>query len=125
MFIFEKAPFPSCHASTLVEHEAGKLLAAWFGGKAEGAPDVKIWGSTFDGKKWDEPHKEHTYQRIQQMGYTHVQASSFTAGATLITSLLGLASLFTGLWGTLALLAGGLLVLVIYLALPKLLPSRA
>lgn len=77
------------------------------------------------GKKWDEPHKEHTYQRIQQMGYTHVQASSFTAGATLITSLLGLASLFTGLWGTLALLAGGLLVLVIYLALPKLLPSRA
>jgi len=55
MFIFEKAPFPSCHASTLVEHEPGKLLAAWFGGKAEGAPDVQIWGSTFDGKAWTEP----------------------------------------------------------------------
>ena len=77
------------------------------------------------GHKWDEPHKEHTYQRIQQMGYSHVQASGFTAGATLITSLLGLASLFTGLWGTLALLAGGLAVLVFYLALPKLLPARA
>jgi predicted neuraminidase len=55
MFIFEKAPFPSCHASTLVEHEPGKLLAAWFGGKDEGAKDVQIWASTFDGKKWTEP----------------------------------------------------------------------
>lgn len=77
------------------------------------------------GYKWDEPHKEHTYQRIQQMGYSHVQASSFTAGATLVTSLLGLVSLSTGLWGTLALLAGGLVVLVVYLALPKLLPVQA
>ena len=55
MFIFEKAPCPSCHASTLVEHEAGKLLAAWFGGKGEGASDVQIWSSTFDGKAWSEP----------------------------------------------------------------------
>lgn len=55
MFIFERAPFPSCHASTLVEHEPGKLIAAWFGGKAEGAADVKIWSSAFDGKLWAEP----------------------------------------------------------------------
>jgi predicted neuraminidase len=55
MFIFEKAPFPSCHASTLVEHEPGKLLAAWFGGKDEGAKDVEIWSSSFDGKKWTAP----------------------------------------------------------------------
>jgi predicted neuraminidase len=55
MFIFEKAPFPSCHASTLVEHEPGKLMAAWFGGKAEGAKDVEIWAATFDGKAWSEP----------------------------------------------------------------------
>lgn len=76
------------------------------------------------GYKWDEPHKEHTYQRIQQLGYSHVQASALTAASTLAASLLGLASLFTGLWGTLALLAGGLAVLVLYMALPRLLPAR-
>ena len=30
-------------------------MAAWFGGKAEGAKDVQIWSSTFDGKVWSEP----------------------------------------------------------------------
>ncbi|MDY3552539.1 sialidase family protein [Gemmata sp. JC717] len=30
-------------------------MATWFGGKAEGAKDVEIWASTFDGKKWSEP----------------------------------------------------------------------
>ncbi len=76
------------------------------------------------GRKWDEPHKEHVYQRIQQMGYSHVRASGLTAGCTLVASLLGLASFFTGLPGTLALLTGGLAVLVLYLLLPRLLPVR-
>lgn len=76
------------------------------------------------GKRWDEPHKEHTYQRIQQMGYTHVQASAITAGCTLLASLLGLGSIFTNLLGTLLLLVGGLAVLALYLVLPRILPAR-
>lgn len=55
MFIFEKAPFKECHASTLVETEPGKLLAAWFGGDKEGAKNVQIWAAAFDGKAWSEP----------------------------------------------------------------------
>jgi predicted neuraminidase len=55
MFIFEKAPFKSCHASTVVEHEPGKLLASWFAGDAEGARNVQIWLSAFDGRAWSEP----------------------------------------------------------------------
>ncbi|HRE81934.1 MAG TPA: exo-alpha-sialidase, partial [Opitutaceae bacterium] len=54
-FIYEQAPYPECHASTLVETEKGKLVAAWFGGTKEQAPDVSIWVSRWDGKRWDEP----------------------------------------------------------------------
>jgi predicted neuraminidase len=54
-FIFESAPFPSCHASTIVEAKAGGLVAAWFGGRHEKAPDVGIWVSRLAGGKWTAP----------------------------------------------------------------------
>lgn len=54
-FIFEQAPFPSCHASTIVETRPGELLAAWFGGTAEGRPDVAVWGARKSGGQWSEP----------------------------------------------------------------------
>jgi predicted neuraminidase len=53
-FIYEQAPFPSCHASTLAETKAG-LVAAWFGGTAEKNPDVGIWFSRQDGDGWSAP----------------------------------------------------------------------
>lgn len=76
------------------------------------------------GHKWDEPHKEHVYQRIQQLGYSHVQASGIAALCTTLTSVLGIISIYANLFGALALLAGGLTVLLVYLALPRILPSR-
>ena len=53
-FIYESAPFPSCHASTIVESGAG-LVAAWFGGSGEKHPDVGIWVSRHDDGKWTAP----------------------------------------------------------------------
>jgi len=53
-FIFEKAPFAQCHASTIVE-AGGTLVAAWFGGTREGNPDVSIWMSRHDGVTWSAP----------------------------------------------------------------------
>lgn len=53
-FIYESAPFPSAHASTIVESRDG-LVAAWFGGTAERNPDVGIWVSRHDGGKWTTP----------------------------------------------------------------------
>ena len=40
-FVAERMPTPSCHASTVVELRPGELMAAWFGGEAEGRPDRK------------------------------------------------------------------------------------
>lgn len=53
-FIYDKAPYPSCHAATIVETAPGKLVAAWFGGTAERNPDVGIWVSRHEDGKWTE-----------------------------------------------------------------------
>jgi alpha-L-rhamnosidase len=50
-FIYNVAPYPECHASTIVETPAG-LVAAWFGGTKERNPDVGIWVSRLEKGKW-------------------------------------------------------------------------
>lgn len=54
-FIYETAPFPSCHASTIAETSNGTLITAWFGGTHERNPDVGIWVSRFIDSKWTNP----------------------------------------------------------------------
>jgi predicted neuraminidase len=54
-FIYDQAPFPSCHASTIVETRGGDLLAAWFGGTDEGEDDVTIWLSRQTDQGWTAP----------------------------------------------------------------------
>lgn len=55
-FIFTKAPFPECHASTICETPRG-IVAAWFGGTEEKNPDVGIWSSYNDGAEWSAPQE--------------------------------------------------------------------
>ena len=54
-FIFQKASFASAHASNIVELKNGDLLATWFGGSAEGKPDVAIWSARNRAGRWSEP----------------------------------------------------------------------
>lgn len=57
-FVFEDArPFASCHASTLAVTQGGEVLAAWFGGTAEGDDDVAIWCSHRTEQGWTAPVK--------------------------------------------------------------------
>lgn len=53
-FLFDRAPFGSAHASTIVETTDG-LVAAWFGGTREGATDVGIWLSRHVRGDWTPP----------------------------------------------------------------------
>jgi predicted neuraminidase len=53
--IFTSAPFASSHASTIVELHNGDLMAAWFGGSAEGHSDVAIWGARHTKDGWSKP----------------------------------------------------------------------
>src|SRR5687768_12022694 len=53
-FIYERAPFPSCHASTIEETKSG-FIAAWFGGTDEKHPDVGIWVARHENGQWTAP----------------------------------------------------------------------
>ncbi len=53
-FLYDTAPFPSCHASTIVETKQG-LVTAWFGGTHEKHPDVGIWLSRSVDGRWTAP----------------------------------------------------------------------
>ncbi|MCW0481869.1 sialidase family protein [Gaoshiqia sediminis] len=54
-FIYEEAPFPSCHAATIAETTDGTLVASWFGGTHERHPDVCIYVSRLVDGQWSEP----------------------------------------------------------------------
>lgn len=56
-FIFQpgSTSFPESHASTVVALSDGDLLAAWFGGTRERAPDVAIWTARFHQGLWSRP----------------------------------------------------------------------
>jgi len=53
--VYSEAPFPSCHASTIVEAAPGVFLTAFFGGTDEGEKDVAIWLCRQENGKWSPP----------------------------------------------------------------------
>jgi len=51
----EHPPVQAAHASTITELPGGQLVASWFGGSRESAPDVCIYTSVFTKGKWSAP----------------------------------------------------------------------
>jgi len=68
-FLYESAPFPSVHASTIEETTDGTLVSAFFGGTNEGKPDVGIWVSRRIDGTWTPPVEVAT--GIQPDGTRH------------------------------------------------------
>lgn len=54
-YLYESAPFASCHASTVAETAGGQLVAAYFAGVREGDPSVGIWVQRRIEGHWTEP----------------------------------------------------------------------
>jgi len=72
-FVFEDAPFPRCHASTIAETPNGTLVAAWFGGTREKSPDVDIWISRKEpGGSWSKVERVGSgVQYVDAKGVIH------------------------------------------------------
>ncbi len=70
-FIYDSAPYPECHASTIETTPAG-LVAAWFGGTEEKDPDVGIWVSRQIDGQWQEAIEvANGIQYLRTDGTTH------------------------------------------------------
>jgi alpha-L-rhamnosidase len=50
-------PTPEVHAASITQRANGDMVAVWFGGTAEGHPDVGVWQSEFNGIQWSAPHE--------------------------------------------------------------------
>ena len=46
---------PSAHAASVVPLPTGRLLASWFAGSREGAPDAAVWSSELGPEGWAPP----------------------------------------------------------------------
>lgn len=55
-FVYQEAPFESCHASTIALTPDG-AVAAWFGGTHEKHKDVGIWVARREGNTWTTPEE--------------------------------------------------------------------
>ncbi|MCL4194553.1 MAG: exo-alpha-sialidase, partial [Thermoguttaceae bacterium] len=67
-FIYEEAPYPECHAST-IESTAKGLVAAWFGGTREGRADVGIWFARRGKSGWSVPKEvANGVQAVKEAG---------------------------------------------------------
>lgn len=59
-FIYNEAPYPEAHASTIAELSDGRIAASWFGGTHERHPDVAIWYAVREEDVWQKAVKVAT-----------------------------------------------------------------
>ena len=76
------------------------------------------------GEAWYRPHRQHVYQRLTDVGLSHVGSALVVTAATVLVSVASVLGLRTGPTATAVAGAFVLAVLVVYLMLPDLLARR-
>lgn len=67
------AETPSVHAATAYASGENDLVAFWYGGTREGASDVSLYSSRYDGKNWSNPWLAIDRREIQTASLRHVR----------------------------------------------------
>ncbi|MDO5618382.1 MraY family glycosyltransferase [Kocuria sp.] len=76
------------------------------------------------GEPWWRPHRQHAYQRLTDVGFSHVQSALVVSGTTVLVSVISLIGLRLSGAAVVASGVAVILLLVAYLALPTLLQRR-
>lgn len=76
--------FKACHASTIVETASGDLIAAFFAGSQEGAPDVSIWLAVKKKDDWEKPYQVADGVINDSLRYPCWNPVLFTAGDSIL-----------------------------------------
>ena len=72
------------------------------------------------GERWYASHREHVYQRLTDVGFTHLQSAALVTVCTAAVIVLGFIAATAPLPAVALCVAGSLLILVLYLASPDL-----
>ena len=72
------------------------------------------------GERWYASHREHVYQRLTDVGFTHLQSAATVTACTAVVIMLGFVGATAPLPGVALCVAASLLVLGLYLASPDL-----
>lgn len=77
------------------------------------------------GEAWYRPHRRHVYQRLTDVGLTHLGSALVVTGATVVVSVVSVLGLRTGPVATALAGVFVVVVLLLYLVLPDLLARRS
>lgn len=76
------------------------------------------------GERWYASHREHVYQRLTDVGFSHLQSAGTVTLCTIAVIILGFVAATASLPVVALCVAGGMLVLALYLAGPDLIRRR-
>lgn len=76
------------------------------------------------GEQWYAPHRQHVYQRLTDVGFSHLKSALFVTGCSVLTGLCGFLAAQSELAGKLSALFAAAVVVAFYLRSPAIFGRR-